>query len=401
MQAGIKTAAIAVGAMLALSCQAWAQEEVFHPETAVAQAVALVRPSVVAIETRFTGALLEDKYAFWQYFRGARPLHGLWGSGFVYKDPNYVVTSAFLMENAEFIRVILDDNRSYRAELVDTDDVLGVAVLKVDWGQDFVPASPPFGSSASLVLGQPIAVVGKALNSIDTYTSFGVISAIRKITPGTKEPTEPFLQFDASYELSFIGGPLVDINGRVVGLIRRTVQDTTVTNINLAVPVDDVLFAADAIISGTNIEVVFGGELVELRQIQQQQGMAPTAFDVNGDGKAEALETGMLVTYVDTATPADLAGLKRGDILLSVDGHQLKFEYDWVALRRTFEAGQIVLLTVLRKGLGGDWQKLDLQCQILANIEEAEEEDSAGESGNGSGGARYHKRSLHRLGGRH
>src|SRR5687767_5292486 len=76
----------------------------YRPETAVSTAVAIVRPSVVAIETRFNEPILDDDYAYWQVLRGARPLYGLWGSGFIYKDPNYVVTTSFLMDNAEHIR---------------------------------------------------------------------------------------------------------------------------------------------------------------------------------------------------------------------------------------------------------------------------------------------------------
>ena len=77
-----------------------------------------MRPSVVAIETRFDQPRLDDAYAFWQYFRGPRPLYGLWGTGFIYKDPQYVITAKFLMEHAKFVRVILDDGRSYSAEVV-------------------------------------------------------------------------------------------------------------------------------------------------------------------------------------------------------------------------------------------------------------------------------------------
>jgi len=127
--------------------------------------------------------------------------------------------------------------------------------------------------------------------------------------------------------------------------------------------------------------------------------MAPDTFDINGDGKAEPLDIGMLVTYVDTATPADLAGLKRGDVLLAVDSHQLKYEYDWAALQRTFKAGQIVMLTVLRKGLDGSWQKMELQCQILANVEEEEEVDGAAKPNGGGNGSHYHRSNLHRLSG--
>src|SRR5438105_14194778 len=84
--------------------------EGYRPRT-VSTAVAIVRPSVVAIETRFKTPVIKDDYAYWQELRGARPLYGLWGTGFVYKDPNYVVTTSFLMSDAQYERVILDDGR--------------------------------------------------------------------------------------------------------------------------------------------------------------------------------------------------------------------------------------------------------------------------------------------------
>lgn len=238
LEAG-KIALGVLAAIAALSAPVLAQED-YNPGTAVSTAVATVRPSVVAIETRFEEPLLDDAYEYWSYFRGARPLYGLWGTGFIYSDPQYVITTSFLMENAEFIRVILEDGRSYKAELIDTDDTLDVSVLKVDWGPTLEPVAPPFGVSSTLKLGQPIAIVGKALNSVDTYSSFGIISAIRKEVPGSKEPTDPFLQVDASFELSFIGAPLIDINGKIVGMINQTVNDPSLTNINLAVPIDDI-----------------------------------------------------------------------------------------------------------------------------------------------------------------
>jgi S1-C subfamily serine protease len=368
-----------------------ADEPVFRPENAVAQAVALVRPSTVAIETRFTEPVLKDDYAFWQYFRGSRPLYGLWGSGFIYKDPNYVITSAFLMQDAEYVRVILDDGRSYRAELVGKNDDLEVAVLKVDWGPDLEPVSPPFGDSDLIKLGQPIAVVGKSLNSVDTYTSFGVVSAIRKQIPGTEKPTDAFLQFDASYEFSYTGGPLVDVGGNVIGMIDRTVQDFSLTNINLAVPINDVFFAADQIISGSDIEVWFGGELQEMKAAIQEQGLAPMNFDWNQDGTAEKLEFGMLVTYVEKSSPADIAGLMIGDILVDVEtpaGKKvLKYSYDWNAIKRAFQVGQLINIGIIhRNPLTKQWERKSLPVQILQAPED-EDEDSGGSS---SGGGYHH-----------
>jgi serine protease Do len=375
---------------LALPAAAFAQGDEYRPDTAVSSAVALVRPSVVAIETRFTEPVLKDEYLYWQYFRGGRPLYGLWGSGFIYKDSQYVITADFLLDDAEHIRVILDDGRSYRAELVGKNEDLEVAVLKVDWGPDLEPISPPFGNSETIKLGQPIAVVGKSLNSVDTYTSFGVISAIRKEIPGTELPTDEFLQFDASYELSFIGGPMVDVYGNIVAMIDRTVEDFSLTNINLAVPINEVIFAADRIIRGDTAEPWFGAEVQIVKPPLIEQKLVPPTIDLDNDGMAEKTEFGAFVTYVDPLSPADVAGLKAGDTILRIDRKLIKFDYDYDKAVRDFLIGDLVTVEYIRLNTATkNWDRKTVQLQIVEKEEEADEEGAAGTS-SGKSGSSYH-----------
>jgi S1-C subfamily serine protease len=347
----------------------------YKPESAVSAAAAVVRPSVVAIETRFDSPTLNDDYTYWQFLRGARPLYGLWGTGFIYKDPQYVITAEFLMEHQAFVRVILDDGRSYEATLVGKNDDFKVAVLKVDWGPDLEPISPPFGNSDELKLGQPIAIVGKSLNSVDTYATAGIISAIRKETPGSVEPTDEFLQFDASYEMSFIGGPMIDINGSVIGMVRNTLEGA---NLNLGVPVNDIVTCADQIIAGEVIETWFGAEPLLMTGGVQASGLAPREFDWNRDGKPEKVEFGMWVSYVEPNSPADIAGLKVGDTIVELDDHFIKYQYDWTSYVRTFKVGQLVTVKFIRKNAAGEWERLETQAQIVAKpgAEEKKSEES-------------------------
>jgi len=356
----------------------------------VSTAVAIVRPSVVAVETRFKKPTLMDGYAYWRILRGARPLYGLWGSGIIYKDPQYVVTTSYLMDEAEFIRVILDDGRSYKAELVGKNEDLDVAVLKVDWGPDISPTAPPIGNSDVLRLGQPIAIVGKALNSVDTYTSFGVVSAIRKEVPGTQKPTDQFLQFDASYELSFVGGPVVDVHGNVVGMIDRTVQDFSLTNINLAVPFNEVIASADRIISGDNKEIWFGIEQRALTPIIQDQGYAPKKMDYTGDGRDDVVDFGTLVTYVDPLSPADIAGIKSGDYIFRLDNKKIKYSYDWDSTVRDFRIGQLVNVDFARKNSAGIWQRMTSQVQILLKPEDKDKDKEKEGGSSSSSSGNYH-----------
>lgn len=363
---------VGVGALILLGAStAFAQEELqYQPEQAVAAATQLVRPSVVAVETRFDEPRLEDGYEYWQFMRGARPLYGLWGTGFIYKDPQYVITTSFLMSNAEYIRVILDDGRSFSAELVGENDDFEVAVLKVDWGPDLEPISPPFGDSDMLRLGQPIAIVGKALNSVDTFATAGIISAIRKKIPHTEEPTDKFLQFDASYELSFTGAPLVDIGGKVIGMVDRAVG----TQINLGVPINDIVNAADKLIAGEVTETWFGVEARRLVMGIIDWGGAPRYFDWDGDGEEEAVEYGYWVSWIEPGSPADIAGLEAGDTIVQLDDQFIKFDYDWDAYVRDFRVGQLVFVHFIRKNEAtGEFYRSQTQVQILERIEEEEE----------------------------
>jgi serine protease Do len=343
-------------------------------EDVIAASTALVRPSVVAVETRFDEPRLDDKYAFWQYLRGPRPLYGLWGSGFIYKDPQYVITASFLMDHAQFIRVILDDGRSFKAELVGKNDDFSVAVLKVDWGPDLEPISPPFGDSANIKLGQPVSVVGKSLNSVDTYATSGIISAVRKATPNAKERTDKYLQFDASYELSFIGAPLVDAQGSVIGMVR----DTSGMNLNLGVPINELVVEADKIIAGETAEVWFGVETQFITKGIIDAGYAPRTFDWNNDGKAEEVDFGKWVSYVEPNSPADVAGLKVADLIFMLDDTFIKDEYAWSSFVRDLKVGQLVRVKFIRKNeTTGQWEAQETQVQILEKPKEEAKEKGA------------------------
>lgn len=344
------------------------------PETAVSAATAIVRPSVVAIETRFDRPRSDDNFGYWQMMSGARPLHGLFATGFIYKDPQYVITSKFLTQYAEFYRVILDDGRSFQAELVGDNDDFDLAVLKVDWGPDLEPVAPAMGDSDKLLLGQRVALVGKALNSVDTYSTMGTISAIRKQVTGSPEPTDQMLQFDASYELTFTGAPLVDVRGRVIGMVTNSVG----VGLNLGVPINDIVSIADRLISGETTETWFGVEPQLMTTGLQEAGYAPAAFDWNADGKAEKLEFGMWVSYVEPNSPADIAGLKASDTIVELDSKFIKYEYDWYAFERSLEVGQLITVKFIRKNeQSGKWERMDTQVQILASPDAEEESDDA------------------------
>lgn len=361
----------AVAALPLSALAAPADADSYRPQDAVAAATSLVSPSVVAVETRFKEPTLNDDYVYWQYFRGARPLYGLYGTGFVYKDPNYVLTTDFLLDNAEFIRVVLPDGRSFRAEKVGANADLDVAVLKVDWGPSLEPVTPSFGNSDQIRLGQPMAIVGKALNSVDTFATAGIISAIRKQMPGQDEPTDLFLQFDAPFDFSYIGGPMVDVFGNVIGIVKGT--STTGTNLNLGIPINDAVYIADRIIAGDLSEIWFGVETQLMTDGLKASGFAPRQFDWDANGTAEDLDFGMWVSYVEPNSPAEISGLMAGDIICQLDSRKIKYQYDWDSFNRSLSVGQLIYVGFIRKNpISGEWSRQTAQVQILAAPETAD-----------------------------
>jgi S1-C subfamily serine protease len=364
---------LAASAVLLFACASFAQammkpsvkaEEPVAPKNwtlkvAMDAAAAVVKPSVVSVETRFDRPRQEDKYVYWQYFRGARPLYGLYGTGFVYKDPQYIITCDFLLENAQYVKVTMDSGDSYPANVVGKDKTFHVAVLQVNFPRRETVPVPTFADSDQVILGQPMGCVGKSLDGVDTFATAGVISAIRKEIPNAKEPTDLFFQFDAAFELSYMGGPMIDANGRIIGMIYNTVAD----NLNLGTPINDILRVADKIIHGDTKKPWFGLEPIPVTENLRLLNSLPADLDY-----------GLFISYVEPKSPCDTAGLKAGDVLLEINGKRLKYMYDFTSFARTLEIGQSVNLKYMRGG-----ENYTTTVQVLSRPQT--EEEKAAEQG--------------------
>ena len=337
-------------------------------------AARVLKPSVVFIETRFDKPRIDEDYAIWSYLRGARPLYGLYGSGFIYKDPKYVITAPFLLTDAEYIRVITYDGKTFSAKLVDDDDVFKTAVLEVDWGHDYQPVPAQLGNSEMLRLGEPVSILGYETQGRDYVATVGVISAIRKEIPSVDEPTEQYIQFDAAYQLAMMGGPLSNVRGEVIGIVYGTVLDFYQSNINLAVPVNDLARVADRIIAGEFKTPWFGAEpLFMTDQIRALNQVPPR------------IGAGIFITYIDPGSPAELAGLKAGDVIVALDGNPIAYQFDYSSFWRRVDIGQVVTVSFWRftpgvsdaaGSTGGD--VFDTVVQVL---EKPEEDDNGGGGG--------------------
>ena len=143
------------------------------------------------------------------------------GSGVVYNKQGYIVTNKHVIKNAGEIIIRLYDGSEYKAEVVGTDERSGIAVLRID-AENLTPAS--FGNSDSLELGEMVLAIGNPLGLGQTVTS-GIISA-----KGTSDLRitgfEDFVQTDATINPDSYGGPLVNLNGEVVGISTMPPEQT-------------------------------------------------------------------------------------------------------------------------------------------------------------------------------
>ncbi|MEO8530360.1 MAG: Do family serine endopeptidase, partial [Deltaproteobacteria bacterium] len=255
------------------------------------------------------------------------------GSGFIIDASGLIVTNNHVIENASEIKVTLDDGREFAAELVGHDSRTDIAVLKIKaTGLPVVT----WGDSDALALGDPIIAIGNPFGIGTTVTS-GIVSARgRDLHNG---PYDDFIQVDAAINHGNSGGPLIDMNGNVVGITSAifSPNDGNV-GVGFVIPSD---LAKDVV-----------AELVSKGSVER--GYLGINIQNVGADIAEAMglkdAAGALVSQVSAESPAAKAGLQIGDVVTAVNGTVIK---DAKALSKTIAAldpDVVVKVSVLRGG---------------------------------------------------
>lgn len=252
------------------------------------------------------------------------------GSGFVISADGFIVTNNHVVEGAETISVKLRNGKEYEAKVVGTDPETDLALVKIE-AKDLTVLE--FADSDKVRVGQWAMAIGNPFGLSNTVTA-GIISATGRVIGAG--PFDYFLQTDASINPGNSGGPLLDVEGKVVGI--NTAIIPSGQGLGFAIPSN---MAQKVLAQLKNGDTVHRGWL----GIQMQ--------DVNDDmasalGLKEA--KGVLVADVFSGNPADKAGIRPGDVIVSIDGNDIA---DMHALAR-FIAGMLpgdkVKVGLLRKG---------------------------------------------------
>jgi serine protease Do len=273
------------------------------------------------------------------------------GSGFFVSADGYVVTNNHVIESGRVVSVVTDDGRTLDTKVIGSDPKTDIALLKVTEGGDF-----PYVKLATTVprVGDWVVAIGNPFGLGGTVTS-GIVSARgRDIGAG---PYDDFLQIDASINRGNSGGPTFNLRGEVVG-VNTAIASPSGGSVGLA-------FAIPAATVGSVVAQLQSEGRVTRGFIGVQ--VQPLTKDL-AEGLGLSRDKGALVNSAQPGTPAAKAGLRSGDVILSVDGSPIADARELTRRIGALRPGASVELTYLRDGRE---QRAKLELGSLPNQEQA------------------------------
>ncbi len=309
-------------------------------ELSYAPLVKQVSPAVVNIYTKKTvqRRLTMRELMYGRRFGDddGRSVQNSLGSGVIVGEDGVIVTNNHVIEGADEVVVVLADRREYPAELILADQRTDLAVLRID--TEGVPLTTlDYANTIGVEVGDLVLAVGNPFGVGQTVTT-GIISATARTDVGVSDYAF-FLQTDAAVNPGNSGGALVNARGALVGINTAIFSRSGGSNgIGFAIPSEMVKRVVDAAVNeGTLVRPWLG-----------LKGQSVT-FDI---AKAQGLErpVGVIVSEVYDDSPADNADLRRGDLVMTIDGREVFDERGLKFLAATKSPGEKVSLEVLRGG---------------------------------------------------
>ena len=266
------------------------------------------------------------------------------GSGVIISNDGYIVTNNHVVENADEITVTLNNKKIFKAKVIGTDPAYDLAVIKID------AAALPFllyGNSDDVKIGEWVLAIGYPLN-LETTVTAGIISAKARslgLNKGTKNnsPVESFIQTDAAVNQGNSGGALVNTNGVLIGINSAIASPTGYySGYSYAIPVNIVKKVVDDLIKYGNVQRGYlGVSTYNTNDIPEDQ-KEKMNLKYSGDG--------LVITDVVSSSAAQDAGLKKGDIIKSVNGTTVLLASELQELVTRYKPGDKINVVYSRNG---------------------------------------------------
>ncbi|MET1032475.1 S1C family serine protease [Domibacillus tundrae] len=272
------------------------------------------------------------------------------GSGVVFKkgeDVSYIVTNNHVVEGADTVEVALASGERVDADVVGTDALTDLAVLKIS--SDHVTEVADFGDSSALKLGEQVAAIGNPLGlDLSSSVTEGIVSGIDRSVPVTTSAGEwelNVIQTDAAINPGNSGGALINSAGQVIGINSLKIAEDGVEGLGFAIPAEDAIPVIEELMANGEVERPYLGVGLEdvsalSSQVVQNQLNLP-----------EKVTEGTVISQVETGSAAAEAGFETGDVIVKVDDTEVTSTADFRKyLYNEAEIGDKVTMTIYRDG---------------------------------------------------
>jgi serine protease Do len=308
-----------------------------------ASSIRLAAESVVSLYASRTIARIEDNMdaAFTDEFIGeispeinTKNQNSL-GSGVIVDSSGMVITNSHIVDGAIDIKVVAANNKEYKATVIAVDKSLDLAILQMHTEDKFTKIE--FSDSDNVYVGDTVFAIGNPFG-IGQSVSMGIVSAMGRSNFNI-EHAQHLIQTDAAINPGNSGGALIDVDGRLVGLNSAIFSRTEAfSGVGFAVPSNAVKFAIDSLKASGNIQKAWLGAKGEdiTKDMQRRLGLK------NKDG--------VYINQVFANSPAEYAGIKAGDILISLGGKKVINNYDLKALTPSLPINKRIDVVVQRHG---------------------------------------------------
>jgi putative serine protease PepD len=273
------------------------------------------------------------------------------GTGFVYDTAGHILTNAHVISGASSVKVTMTDGSTYTAKVTGSDPSTDIAVLKID-----APASKlhplALGDSGALEVGDGVVAIGAPFGLENTATT-GIVSALdRQITSPNNTPIQGAIQTDAAINHGNSGGPLLDLQGKVVGITSQIESDSGGNDgVGFAIPSNLVKTIAGELIANGKVDHPLLGVQVETlpadvaSTLGEAQGVAIATVQAGSGAEAAGLKA--------AATSATVSGQSYpvgGDVITKVDGKTVTTAEQLRSAIAAKKVGDTIQLTVVRDG---------------------------------------------------
>lgn len=350
---------VGAGILSAQSTSSQIQSDISsNRNTAITQAIAKISPAVVGVNVtqirRYRASPFNDPL-FNMFFGETyqRKVESL-GSGVIMSEDGYILTNAHVVEGAAEIVITTPGGDRHDGELIGIDNVSDLALVKID-GDDLPYAE--FGNSDDLVIGEWVVALGNPFGLFDVSNqptaTVGIISGLKMDFGEQREGQryQDMIQTDASINTGNSGGPLINADGKVIGIntfiFTGGGYNQGSIGIGFAIPINRAKMIMNDLKTEGSIDWSFDTGL----KIQEIDGQISRALDL-------PVDEGIIVTGVVPSSPADKAGIRRGDIITEAEGEQIRSERDiFNAIQNNYlHAGDTLHLKVWRDGNAKTYQ---------------------------------------------